>query len=104
MALKIKFNDKVIILSGKDKNKVGIVKKVFLDKKKIIVEGVCMVKIHKKPNPSLNQIGGIQTIESPIPISKVAILNPKTNKKDRVGFKFVNGKKVRFLKSDNTVL
>jgi large subunit ribosomal protein L24 len=100
MANKIRLHDKVIVISGKDKGKIGIIKKV-LSKFKVIVEGVNIVKKHQKPIPSQNQKGGILEKESFIHVSNVAILNPKTNKPDRIGFRFENGKKIRFLKSNN---
>ncbi|NIH16484.1 MAG: 50S ribosomal protein L24 [Buchnera aphidicola (Periphyllus lyropictus)] len=103
MASKIRSNDKIIVLSGRDKGKKGIVKK-FLSREKVIVKGINMVKKHEKPIPSKNQKGGIVEKESYIHISNIAILNPKTNKPDRVGFKFKNGKKVRYLKSNNFLI
>lgn len=103
MASKIRSNDKIIVLSGRDKGKKGTVKK-FLSREKVIVKGINMVKKHEKPIPSKNQKGGIVEKESYIHISNIAILNPKTNKPDRVGFKFKNGKKVRYLKSNNFLI
>ncbi|NIG99341.1 MAG: 50S ribosomal protein L24 [Buchnera aphidicola (Periphyllus acericola)] len=103
MASKIRSNDKVIVLSGKYKKKIGIVKKV-LSKNKVIVEGINIVIKHQKPIPSQNKPGGIIKKESYIHISNIALLNPITNKPDKVGFKFKNGKKIRFFKSNNVDL
>lgn len=102
---KIKKNDEVIVLAGKDKGKRGKVLKIFPAKKRLLVEGVSLIKKHVKPNPQTNTSGGIVTREASIDISNVAIFNPMTNKADRVGFKFLeSGKKVRFYKSNNEVI
>ena len=96
--LKIKSEDEVIILAGKDKGKRGKVRKV-LDDRKILVSGINMVKKHTKANPQAGIAGGILENESPIQISNVAIFNPSTNKADRVGFKTSGERKVRIFKS-----
>lgn len=114
---KIKKDDEVIVISGKDKGKKGKVLKVInksLYKKtgKLIntqcyalVEGINVVVKHEKPNPSLNKTGGIVRKEKPIHISNVAILNPATQKADRVGFKILeDGRKVRIFKSTGEVV
>ena len=84
--LKIKRDDEVIILAGKDKGKRGKVRKV-LDNDKLIVSGVNMIKKHTRPNPQEGVAGGIVEKEAPIQVSNVAIFNPATSKGDRVGFK-----------------
>ena len=96
--LKIKSDDEVIILAGKDKGKRGKVRKV-LDGNRVIVSGVNMVKKHTKPNPQAGVAGGIVEKESPIQVSNVAIFNPSTSKGDRVGFKVDGNRKVRIFKS-----
>jgi len=96
--MKIKSEDEVIILAGKDKGKRGKVRKV-LDNGRAIVAGVNMVKKHTKANPQAGVAGGILENESPIQISNVAIFNPGTNKADRVGFKVNGDHKVRIFKS-----
>jgi large subunit ribosomal protein L24 len=96
--LKIKSEDEVIILAGKDKGKRGKVRKV-LDDSKVLVSGINMVKKHTKANPQAGIAGGILENESPIQISNVAIFNPSTNKADRVGFKTSGERKVRIFKS-----
>lgn len=103
MAVKIKCNDKVIILAGKDKGKIGIVKSK-ISKNKIIVNGINIVKKHQKPIPNQNIVGGIINKESGIHISNVAIFNTFTKKSDRIGFKFEKGKKIRFFKSNKKLL
>jgi large subunit ribosomal protein L24 len=101
MAAKIVSGDEVIILTGKhdDKGKRGKVKKVFPAEHKVIVEGLNMVTKHVKPNRATGKEGEIIRKEAPIDVSNVAIYNPETGKADRVGFMFVDGKKVRFYKS-----
>jgi large subunit ribosomal protein L24 len=101
--LKIKSDDDVIILAGKDKGKRGKVRRV-LDNNKLIVSGVNMVKKHTKPNPQAGVAGGIVENEAPIQISNVAIFNPSTSKADRVGFKVDGDSKVRIFKSSGEVI
>lgn len=98
MAAKIRRNDEVIILTGKDKGKKGKVTKV-LTTGKAIVDGINMVKKHKKPNPAMGLSGGIVEQEAAIQVSNLGIFNAATGKADRVGFRFEDGKKVRFFKS-----
>ena len=95
---KIKSDDEVIVLAGRDKGKRGKVRTV-LDNGKLIVGGVNMVKKHTKANPQAGVAGGILEQEAPIQASNVAIFNSATNKADRVGFKFVGDRKVRVFKS-----
>ncbi|MDP4530469.1 50S ribosomal protein L24 [Alkalimonas delamerensis] len=104
MATKIRRDDEVIVLAGKDKGKTGKVTKVLLSENRVYVSGVNLVKKHQKPVPALNQAGGIVEKEASIHVSNVAIVNPKTGKADRVGFRFEDGKKVRFFKSNNEVI
>lgn len=104
MARKIRRDDEVIVLAGKDKGKQGKVLKVLTESDKLIVEGVNLVKKHQKPNPHLGVAGGIVEKESSIHVSNVAIVNPKTGKADRVGFRIEDEKKVRFFKSDGELV
>ena len=104
MASKIRRDDEVIVLAGKDKGKTGKVTKVLVENSKVYVEGVNLIKKHTKPVPQLQQPGGIVEKEAPLHVSNVAILNPKTGKADRVGFRIEDGKKVRFFKSDNELI
>ena len=101
--LKIKSDDEVIILAGKDKGKRGKVRKV-LDNDKLIVSGVNMIKKHTKPNPQAGVAGGIVEKEAPIQVSNVAIFNPASNKADRVGFKVDGDSKVRVYKSSGEAI
>ncbi len=96
---KIKKGDKVIVTSGKDKGKRGTVLSVVRPNK-VLVEGVNTVKKHQKPVPAKGITGGIQEKALPIHLSNVALLNPTSNKPEKVGFKILeNGKKVRIFKS-----
>jgi large subunit ribosomal protein L24 len=103
MATKIRSNDEIIVIAGKDKGKTGTVSKV-LTNDKVLVDGVNLVKKHVKPNPQLQVEGGIVEQEAPIHVSNVAIYNSKTSKADRVGFRTEDGKKVRFFKSNNELI
>lgn len=104
MAAKIKRDDEVVVLAGKDKGKRGKVLKVVTGSDRVIVEGVNVVKKHQKPNPALNVPGGIMEQEASIHVSNVAIYNPETGKADRVGFRIEDGKKVRTFKSNDTII
>ncbi|KPN73565.1 MULTISPECIES: 50S ribosomal protein L24 [Neisseria] len=103
---KIIKGDQVIVIAGKDKGKQGQVVKVLGDK--VIVEGINVVKRHQKPNPMRGIEGGIVVKNMPLAISNIAILNPETNKADRVGIKLVESdgkvKRVRFFKSNGSII
>ena len=97
---KIRKGDSVVVLSGKDKGKRGTVLK-RIDEALVMVEGVNKIKKHAKPNPMKNQPGGIIEKEMPIQISNIALLNPQTQKADRIGFRMLDdGRKVRVFKSN----
>ncbi|HET8712034.1 MAG TPA: 50S ribosomal protein L24 [Spongiibacteraceae bacterium] len=101
---KIKREDEVVVLTGKDKGKRGKVVQV-LDDNRVVVAGVNIIKKHQKPNPQRNEQGGIQEREAPIQVSNVAIFNSATSKADRVGFKILeDGRKVRVFKSTGEVI
>jgi large subunit ribosomal protein L24 len=101
--MKIKSEDEVIILAGKDKGKRGKVRKV-LDDNRLIVSGINMNKKHTKPNPQMGVPGGIVEKEAPMQISNVAIFNSATNKADRVVFKVDGDTKVRIFKSNGEAI
>ena len=101
--LKIKRDDEVIVIAGKDKGKRGTVQQV-LDNGRLVISGVNMVKKHVKANPNRGIAGGIVEQEASLHASNVAIWNPKAEKADRVGFRFEDGKKVRFFKSNGEAL
>ncbi len=97
---KIKRDDEVIVIAGRDKGKRGKVTRVMADGR-LIVSGINMIKKHQKPNPQLGVPGGIVEKEASIQASNVAIYNPATQKADRVGFKILeNGDKLRVFKSN----
>lgn len=104
---KVKSDDTVIIIAGKDKGRIGKILKILANNR-VVVEGVNLVKKHVKPNPQKNIEGGITQRESSIHISNVALLNLATNKPDRVGFKLVgegdNKRKVRYFKSNDEIV
>jgi large subunit ribosomal protein L24 len=100
---KIKRDDEVIVIAGKDKGKRGTVQRV-LDNGRLLVSGVNMVKKHQRANPQMGIQGGIVEQEAALDASNVAIWNPKEQKADRVGFREENGKKVRFFKSNGETL
>lgn len=95
---KIKRDDEVIVIAGRDKGKRGKVVRV-LPNEKVIVAGINTVKKHQKPNPQMGVPGGIVEKEAAINVSNVAIFNAATGKADRVGFKVEGDKKVRVFKS-----
>ena len=100
---KIKKNDDVIIIAGKDKGNRGSVLRVLEDK--LLVSGVNKVKKHQKPNPVKGVGGGIVEMEMPIHVSNVAIYNASAKKADRIGTKFLeDGSKVRVFKSSGEVI
>jgi large subunit ribosomal protein L24 len=100
---KIRTNDEVIVLTGKDKGKRGTVA-ARVDADHIIVNGVNVAKKATKPNPMAGTTGGIVDKQMPIHVSNVALFNAATGKADRVGFKDVDGKKVRVFKSSGEVV
>jgi large subunit ribosomal protein L24 len=101
--IKIKRNDIVAVIAGKDKGKKGRVLRVIADKERLLVEGVMMIKKHVKPNPQKNIQGGIAEQEATIHISNVMLLDAEGNK-TRIGSRIEGDRKVRFSKaSGNTI-
>lgn len=104
---KIRKGDKVQVISGKDKGRIGTVLSVLQagEGLSVIVEGINVKKKHVKPNPQREQPGGIVPREAPMPACKVALLDPTTNKPSRVGIKLLeDGKKVRVFRSSGEVV
>ena len=103
---RIKTKDTVIVVTGKSRGHVGLVKRITDER--VWVEGANIVKKHVKPNPQANKTGGIVSQEAAIHISNVALYNPATQKADKIGFRFVerDGRaiKVRYFKSNNELL
>ena len=97
---RIRKGDEVIVLTGRDKGKRGAVLR-RLDAERVVVEGVNRVKKHQRPNPMKGVAGGIVDKDMPIHVSNIALVNPATQKGDRIGFKQLDGgRKVRVFKSN----
>jgi len=103
MAAKIRKGDRVQVLSGKDKGKRGEVLRVLPEESRAFVQGINMVKRHAKPQ-GMNQPGGIQEKEASIDLSNLALIDPKTDKPTRVGFRMDGDKKVRVAKASGEVI
>jgi len=100
---KIKRDDEVVVIAGKDKGKRGKVVSVL--EGRVVVTGVNLVKKHVKPNPNRGEQGGIVEREASLDISNVALFNQATQKADRVGYKVLeDGEKVRVFKSTGEVV
>lgn len=101
---RIRKDDEVIVIAGKDKGRRGKVVRV-LDEERVIVAGVNLIKRHTRPNPARNVAGGIVEREAAVHVSNVMLFNPVTKKGDRVGFRVLeDGRKVRYFKSNNEVV
>ena len=100
--IKIKKDDKVRIIAGENKGSEGKILKVLKNKRKVLVEGVNIVKKHTKPN-SKNPQGGIIEKESPIDISNLSLIN-SDGQNTRLGYRFEDGKKVRYAKKNNEII
>ena len=99
--MRLKKNDTVKIIAGKDKGKIGKIVKINPETERVIVQGANMVtKTNKKKNPQ--DKGGIMVVEAPIHVSNVAIVSK--DKTSRIGYKLENGKKVRYAKKTGEVL
>ena len=97
MKLNVKTGDNVVVIAGKDKGKTGKVISADPKNGKVIVEGVSVATKHQKAKKQ-GQDGGIMKIETPVYVSKVQLVCPKCGKGTRVGYKFVDGKKIRVCK------
>ena len=95
---RLKKGDEIIVITGKDKGKRGSISSVLANGK-VLVDGINLVKKHTKANPMSGAQGGIVSKEMPIDASNVALLNPETNKADKVGIKIEDGVKTRVFKS-----
>lgn len=102
-SMHVKTGDMVFVISGKDKGKTGKVLKVFPKRGKIVVENINMVTKHTKPS-QINPQGGVVTVPAPMFSSKVMLFDEKAGKPTRVGYKFVDGKKVRYSKVSGEIL
>ena len=100
---RIRKGDEVVVISGRDKGKRGVVL-ARVDATHVTVEGVGIAKKHVRPNPMKGVAGGIVDKTMPIDQSNVMLVNPATQKGERVGFKLVDGRKVRVFKSNGAVV
>jgi large subunit ribosomal protein L24 len=101
--MKIKLKDKVKVISGKDKGKIGEVIKVMPLVNKVIVQGINLVKKHVKPGV-VNKEGGIITFEKPVDVSNVMFFDEKEGKPSRLGYSLSDGKKFRVVKKTKEIL
>jgi large subunit ribosomal protein L24 len=102
-SLKIRKGDRVIVLTGRDKGKLGEVIEMLPKENRAVVRGVNVVRRHTKQ--TAQKQGGILSKEAPINLSNIALEDPKDGKPTRVGFKFLaDGKKVRFAKRSGEVI
>lgn len=103
--LRIRKNDKVMVLSGKDQGKIGKVLRILRKHDRVVVERVNMVKRHQKPNPYQQQPGGIVEKEMPIHVSNVMVICDSCAKPTRIGYRQTeDGKKVRYCKKCNEII
>ncbi len=104
MMRKIRKNDEVVIVAGKDRGRRGRVLRVRSDDR-VFVQGLNLVKKHSKPNPLRGTEGGIVEKEAPLHVSNVMLYNPETGKPGRVGIRVLeNGRKVRYFKNTGEVV
>jgi large subunit ribosomal protein L24 len=92
--LKVRKDDEVVVISGRDKGKSGKIVRVIPDENRVVVQGVNMVKRHTRPTQG--KTGGIVEKEAPIHVSNVSHMDPKDRTPTKVGYKTVDGRKVRF--------
>ncbi len=100
---RIRKGDEVVVIAGRDKGKRGVVL-ARVDERHVTVEGVNVVKKHVRPNPMKGVTGGIIDKTMPIDVSNVMLFNPATKKGERVGFKVIDGKKVRVFSGSGAVV
>lgn len=99
----VKTGDKVKVITGKDKGKEGVILKTFPRKDRVIVEGINIVKKHRKASQT-NPTGGILEEAAPIHVSNIMLIDAKTGEPTRVGSKVVDGKKVRVSKKTGEII
>ena len=101
--LKIRKGDRVKVIAGRSKGKIGDVLRVIAADERVVVSGVNVIKRHTKP--SRTEQGGIIEREAAIHVSNVAVLDPKTDKPTKIGFKFLeDGRKVRFARGSGETI
>lgn len=105
MPARIKTDDQVVVISGKDRGKQGRVLRVDPKNERVFVEGLNMIKRHQKANPmspTAQQTSGVIEKEGGIHVSNVALVDPKDGKPTRVGIEVVDGKRVRVARRSGT--
>ncbi len=102
--LKIRTDDQVVVISGKDRGKTGRVLRVDPKKERVYVEGLNIVKRHQRPTPGSTDPGGVVEKEGPIHISNVMLLDPQDNKPTRVGVTREDGKRFRVARTNGNKL
>ncbi|MBI3506273.1 MAG: 50S ribosomal protein L24 [Proteobacteria bacterium] len=100
--LKVRKDDEVVVVTGRDKGKSGKVIRVIPDELRVVVQGVNMVKRHTRP--AQGRQGGIVEKEAPIHVSNVAHLDPKDRTPTKVGYKTVDGRKLRFARKSGEMI
>ncbi|MCS5566946.1 MAG: 50S ribosomal protein L24 [Pseudomonadales bacterium] len=100
---KVRKEDEVIVIAGRDKGKRGAITEILSDDR-VVVSGVNLVKKHQRGNPQTGERGGIVDREAPIHVSNISIYNDATNAADRVGIRIADGEKVRVFKSDGRLV
>lgn len=100
--MRIKVGDTVTVIAGKDKGKQGTVLKTLPKRNRVVVEGINIAKKHQKPTQL--STGGIEEVEMPIHVSNVQLIDPSTGEATRVGYRFEDGKKVRYAKKSGQTI
>ncbi len=103
MGQRLKKDDLVVVIAGRDKGRQGRVLKLIPETERVLVEGINVVKRHTRPTPQ-NPEGGIIEKEMPVHVSNVMLWDSKAEKPTRIGHRIEDGKKVRVLKKSGTVL
>lgn len=101
--MKIRKNDKVMVTTGKDKGREGVVEKVYLKQEKVLIAGLNLYKRHMRKSEQMPK-GGIVEIPRPIGVAKVSVICPKCKKTTRIGYKIEDGKKQRICKKCKSII
>lgn len=101
--MKIRKNDTVLVIRGRDRGKKGKVRYAYPEKERLVVDGVNMIKRHARARGGARQAGIIE-LEAPLHVSKVMLICSKCNRPSRVGFRIVEGKKFRVCSSCEEVI
>ena len=102
--IRIRKNDTVEVITGRDRGKRGKVLQVLPTKGRVVVQGVNFIKRHTRPNPQRNIKGGIAEREASIHVSNVMVVSPDDDKRTRIGSKLVEGERVRIGRRSGEVL